>query len=352
MYHYTSLNAFDQIIKNKTLRMTRAEFLNDPEECNIFFDVVGEYYNKLNIESIVNTRLNLVNYNTKTKVKRIIKDYPITKYLSDLKNNINFYILSFTSNNDELSMWNYYGDNGIMIKINKVNLLDCLFEYLTSQRPDINHYIAFADVKYWNNSSTDILNGINFQNVCDINTQSDNPLLSHIIDKIEGDQLIKFLDEFAISYIYILYELVKENLRGTISLTHDKYFQHIYNQFKTLKEGYEYRALMNLYMFMLSAFFKPESFHYEKEFRIVYVTDEINNPIEEEYELYKGFYKPFISFHLGDNLSTCIDSITLSPMFKNFPIDYTKHLQVVKSFTEQQLNKMINVSISKHCVRW
>ena len=42
-YHYTTTQGFESIIKNKCIRMTRSDFLNDPHDCRVFFDIVEAY---------------------------------------------------------------------------------------------------------------------------------------------------------------------------------------------------------------------------------------------------------------------------------------------------------------------
>lgn len=111
-------------------------------------------------------------------------------------------------------------------------------------------------------------------------------------------------------------------------------------------------------MTALSAFFKPNTFAYENEYRIVYFSTEIKNYDLEKYAIYSGFYKPYIEFEISQ-LSNCINSVTLSPMFRNSPIPIELHAQTVKKFMTQEFIKLdedfkkeIEVSISEHSVRW
>ena len=40
LYHYTSVDGFEGIVKNNSIRMTKSEFLNDPYDCHLFVKLV------------------------------------------------------------------------------------------------------------------------------------------------------------------------------------------------------------------------------------------------------------------------------------------------------------------------
>ena len=43
LYHYTSVDGFEGIVKNNSIRMTKSEFLNDPYDCHLFVKLVEKY---------------------------------------------------------------------------------------------------------------------------------------------------------------------------------------------------------------------------------------------------------------------------------------------------------------------
>lgn len=44
------MQGFESIIKNQTIRMTRSDFMNDPNDCKVFYNIVKEYISKKNEE--------------------------------------------------------------------------------------------------------------------------------------------------------------------------------------------------------------------------------------------------------------------------------------------------------------
>ena len=355
MYHYTGINAFDQIIKTKKLRMTRAEFLNDPDECSIFFEMIKNFYYSKESEDLFNSTIESLSV-TEDK-KDIISDivfekYTIVDFIMDLKDNINFYILSLSLAPDELSMWNYYGDNGIMLELDEKKLIKSFCGNLKE-----NYYIACGKVRYLSKQEVDkpinLLTEINFKQKCKIYEKNNQEINYEDITAIQGDKLHNFL----ITYINNFVKSVSYLLDAEPNFETD-YFSYIYNNCKNLDRNLEFKRLMQIYMTSLSAFFKPDTFAYENEYRIVCFSTEINNYDLEKYAIYKSFYKPYIEFEIRE-LPSCINSVTLSPMFRNSPIPVELHTQVVERFMNQEFiglgddsEKQIEVTISEHSVRW
>lgn len=108
-YHYTSISGFEAILKSGSLRMTRSDFMNDPNDCRVFLDVVKKHIESKPLERFVME--GGLNYQAATL--EIAKKCPVFEYLEFILQNIPIYILSLTSENDSLPMWNYYGGEGV-----------------------------------------------------------------------------------------------------------------------------------------------------------------------------------------------------------------------------------------------
>lgn len=52
-YHYTGISGFEAILKSGSLRMTRPDFMNDPNDCRVFLDVVKKYIESKPLERFV-----------------------------------------------------------------------------------------------------------------------------------------------------------------------------------------------------------------------------------------------------------------------------------------------------------
>jgi len=113
IFHYTSPNAFLQILENNSLRFTDREYLND----------YGESTYVVNLSVEVAKELELDNK---------FKDFFIGKCLKELKEEESFrvYQCSFSVNPDSLCLWNYYtkGDTikGYNLGFDSLELVEAL----------------------------------------------------------------------------------------------------------------------------------------------------------------------------------------------------------------------------------
>ncbi len=112
VYHYTSFNGFKSIIENGKLRFTNRFFLNDYSE--------GKYI----LDLCINSADTLLEQNESFKKCFVEKcKDKLEKIESD---SFQFYQCSFTTDWDNLAMWNYYsGDGGVNIKFNTSKLRNC-----------------------------------------------------------------------------------------------------------------------------------------------------------------------------------------------------------------------------------
>ena len=118
-----------------------------------------------------------------------------------------------------------------------------------------------------------------------------------------------------------------------------------------------------LYMILLSALVKSNSYLDEKEIRIIYFSIDKGNKIEEEYEQKmisdQKCIRPYIEFN-GLKFGKAVESILISPLAKNVPIEDDLYKEVISNFVDSKLKKQdrdysentIEISISKHKCRW
>ena len=129
LYHYTDLNALIGIVQNKELWMSNLWFLNDK----------NEYCEGLEI-----IKLELKNRKEKHNI-----DKKVSIFLNTLDSAIELlqkqtvYILSLTTNNDTLSQWRGYGNNGInveldLLSISDVQLFPCIYD-IAQQNEYVSH---------------------------------------------------------------------------------------------------------------------------------------------------------------------------------------------------------------------
>lgn len=98
VYHYTSSNGVLGIINSSKLFCTNINFLNDPTELKYYKEVLKEVF-KVTPEC--------------NKIYSLLYNQ---SYEQNVLNPFQNYIVSFSANNDSLSMWNYYANgNGYNI---------------------------------------------------------------------------------------------------------------------------------------------------------------------------------------------------------------------------------------------
>jgi len=129
LYHYTDLNALIGIVQNKELWMTNLWFLNDK----------NEYYEGLEI----------IKSELKNRKKKHSADKRVSIFLNTLDSAIELlqkqavYVLSLTANNDILSQWRGYGNNGVNVELDLlsvagVRLFPCIYSR-TLQKEYVSH---------------------------------------------------------------------------------------------------------------------------------------------------------------------------------------------------------------------
>ncbi|WP_167880653.1 DUF2971 domain-containing protein [Leptospira congkakensis] len=103
IYHYTSLQAIYSILKQKTIRLTNCEFLNDNSEIIYIRKIISE---------LLDTDEDINNYRSDSNFVSFFKESVLKtfdKHVEKLTPNI--FILSLTESNHSLSMWSGYSDS-------------------------------------------------------------------------------------------------------------------------------------------------------------------------------------------------------------------------------------------------
>ena len=118
LYHFTDLKALESIIKNKSLWLTRYDFLNDTEEIRYIANIIADYDDVSEHEFMV----------FMSECLAVLDDYFNDKIENELLSAIkttmsNIYVLSNSVREDNLSLWHYYaGGAGCSIKIDASEL--------------------------------------------------------------------------------------------------------------------------------------------------------------------------------------------------------------------------------------
>ncbi|WP_278398518.1 hypothetical protein [Lactobacillus acetotolerans] len=104
VYHYTSEDALNKMLQNKTLWFTNAYYLNDCTELNYFVNLVKELSDQL-IYELPNDGISGLCKQTITLLLREI--YRCLK---------NVFVFSTSLNNDSFTLWNAYGEYNLGLK--------------------------------------------------------------------------------------------------------------------------------------------------------------------------------------------------------------------------------------------
>lgn len=349
--HYTSVEGFNNIIKNDQLRMTRSEFMNDPSDSRMLGKMICEYLEKSRKED------QLLNRN----VQYIYERATVRDYIEFIQKKIHLYVLSFTNKDDEMEFWNYYGNGGVQLNIDEEKLLVNMVGNLVSEE----EYLACAPVIYTSEKQAlkDIqlraplaefnLRGKNNQAIFEEHMKKLDPQHKQLY---EIDNVQKFVDYFVNDYCKSLKYLHDENQISSIS-TSDEIMSMVFENQVTANNKMIFKKDFLIYMILLSALVKTDSYEYENETRIVYFENSLLNrkSKDDQYEpktiLGQKYIRPYVEF---DKLLlyNALNSIVISPLTRNIPIDDNLYRDVVVHFLESNKYRNIDVNISKHKCRW
>lgn len=364
LYHYTSVHGFEGIVKNKQIRLTKSEFLNDPNDCHLFIKLIKNYLDK-NYEIYDSFFALLKN---KDIVHEIYFDYGcnLLDYIEYTQKHIGLYVLSLTKNDDEMNMWNYYGHGGMELKFSVDNLINIMQNQLSYDED----YLTYSKVIYVDDKlDIDQIEVPNFSNFILINNNSKNVFSKNksLICNSNSTQsnstlysttnLGEFIKIYLNSYVHTLSYLLEHNMINT-SDGREKVFAQVFGNIARMNNMYIWKHDLSLYMLVLASLIKSDSYAYENEYRIVYFEHTIN-PKKRKNEEYcvrclgdNCFILPYVSFEI-EKMAEVVEQVIISPISKNLPIDETVYYETINNFLRsEEFDKSPEVDFSKHSIRW
>lgn len=368
LYHYTSVGGFEGIINNNSIRMTKSDFLNDPSDCHLFITLVEQYINSNS--KILSNIISSVR-NQREIVEKIYKKNgcDLIHYIKYIHKHISLYVMSLTQIDDGMNMWNYYGQGGMELKFSIESLIESLQKTFISEK----EFLAEAHVIYANSEfDVEKINVPAFADFTLINKESNNIFEDHrsfIKEKsyYDADQLYsttrldQFINTYMKSYITTLEYLLQQK-EISDGMPSEIIFQKVYDNVSKLNNFYYWKHDLSLYMLVLSALIKSDTYEYEDEHRVVYFEYNINSEKtkKEEYtvkHIMSGdFVCPYITFKKDDEndlLQSSLKGITISPVTRNLPINNDTYLETLKKYIlSKGFVNVENVEYSKHTIRW
>lgn len=367
LYHYTGVSGFEGIISNNSIRMTKSDFLNDPADCHLFITLVEKYMDTHH-QVLDDTFLNVKN--NKDIVEEIYKNKgcDLIQYIKYIHKHIYLYVMSLTQVDDGMNMWNYYGQGGMEIKFSIDSLIESLKKTFISEK----EFLAEAHVIYANSElNIEKIDIPSFSNFALINKESNNIFGDHhsFIDGnsyYEASQLYsiskldKFVNIYLKSYITTLEYLIKRN-EINANMLPETIFNKVFSNVSKLNNFYYWKHDLSLYMLVLSALIKSDTYKYEDEHRIVYFEYNIGpeKAKKEEYGVrhitHGDFICPYITFKNEDNgfLKNSLKGVTISPATRNLPINSDTYLETINKYIlNNGFDDIESAQYSKHTIRW
>lgn len=364
LYHYTSVNGFEGIIRSNSIRMTHSEFLNDPYDCHLFIKLVDKYLTKKQ-KLVKDTINNLTKY--RKEVERIYYETgcDLVAYIEYIQSHIGLYVMSLTEEQDAMNMWNYYGNGGIELEFDVDNLVNSLRETFESEREFLSgSKVIYANADY----NIENISVPNFSQFVLMNRDSKDIFREHrdFINNnssYKADQLYatcnlaKFIDTYLKGYVTSMEYLLDNGIIAT-NTPADEVYISIFDNISKLNKFYYWKNDLSLYMLVLSALIKSDTYQYENEYRLVYFENTISPQKRktEEYGLKSieanQFLYPFVRFRANRLLNDSISNIIISPMTSNLPIDNDLYEETIQRFLLSCDFDKIGINYSKHKIRW
>ncbi len=368
IYHYTSVGGFKGMIENNSIRMTKSDFLNDPTDCQLFITLIEKYLDT-NKQKYSEVLLSIGKNAEEVRQLYEEKQCDLLQYIEYIHRHISLYVLSLTQVDDGMNMWNYYGQGGMQLHFSMDKLIESLKQTFVSEK----EFLTATDVIYAN-AEHDVskINVPNFEEIALINRDSDNIFNDHnsfIKEKsnYEVNQLYSiksldtYIDTYLKSYLHTLSHLIKGG-EITISTKPEEVFEKVFNNDLKLNNFLIWKHDLSLYMLVLSALIKSDTYEYENEYRIVYFeyNTSLDKTKKEEYmvkHITSGdFICPYITFERESNeafLQDILKEVTVSPATKNLPINDSSYLETLKRYImSKKFSDDVNVKFSKHTIRW
>lgn len=364
LYHYTSVGGFESIIKNNSIRMTRSEFLNDPEDCHLFVKLVEKYLDS-NEELVEDTIKSLDTCSKEVEMLYMQKACKLVPYIEYVQSNIGLYVMSLTEAKDAMNMWNYYGNGGMELEFTIENLVESLRGMLTDKE-----FLSRSKVIYANPElDVDKIEVPDFSKFILMSGNSrdifgDHRAFIKTNSYYKADQLYdtcnlaRFIDTYLKGYVTSMEYLIKQGVI-TVNTPVEKVYEYIFDNISKLHDFMYWKNDLSLYMLVLSALIKSDTYEYESEHRIVYFENTIKQEKRrhEEYGMKSiesnQFLFPFISFQNTHLLNTSLSQIIISPKTSNLPINNDVYEKMIKRFlVSYNFDSAIDIKYSKHDIRW
>lgn len=363
MYHYTTVDGFHGIIGNKSIRMTKSDYLNDPKDGHLFISLVEKYLLKNSV--FENVLANITEFDAAkiVQIKQIYSDKgcSLTNYMKYIHGHVSMYVLSLSESDDDMTMWNYYGRGGMQLTFSVGDLSNSI---LNSSDAD-NEYLAEADVIYTDKDSD--LRNIPFDNLSrfqlrDRRNQNVFQIHRELLGQ-ESDQLYRtqnlelFIDTYLKSYLLTLNYLLNTAKSINVDTDCKEIYQKVYGNVMRLYGDLLWKRDLSLYMIVLSALIKSNSYKHEKEHRLVYFQySDLQNNDKEEYTVKHldagDFIQPYITFENID-LSNSLKGVKLSPKTRNLPIDDETYKRTLEDFVGKNVSgSNVPINYSDHAIRW
>ncbi len=361
-YHYTSVDAMVSIMNNRRLRFTRSEFLNDPADSRVLTKTVAEYLKDQ--ENVARIMRENVLPEALDRVGAIYDRAPLIDYIRFLQKSIHLYVLSFTENKDHMPMWNNYGSGGMQIEVDRPALIRALRSSLNDSQ-----YLTYSPVKYIpEGEAADRVDLVPFHQFhLDRGAAEENIFEKHSNDKAiyfrnlyQITKLKKYIDAYIREYFRSLdYLSDPSKCLHPISMENDPepedIFKRIHANACNCQHRLTFKKDLTLYMLVLSALIKSDTYEYEKEFRIVVFENTLTPTCDIQYGVQnlngQKYLRPYWETQPLD--MSFIKEIALSPLTRNLPMDDELYAETMTDFASRTLdNGNINVAWSAHKVRW
>lgn len=395
LHHYTSLQGFKSIAESTSLRMTKSTFLNDPDDCTLLAFLVEKYIHDNDIISNPEKLFDNMKNEKQDKIPSHLNDIkqlfnakcdPVS-YIQFIQHHIPLYVISFSKKDDSLPIWICYGQDGLELTFNYSTLLKTLQKTLRE-----NEYLIASDVIYTNKETTldTIKLPSEFSEIMLIDESDYNIFYKHkdTKDPLYGTtEIVEFIKPYIKNYIYTLDKLLSKGSIQTNNPTPENVFHAVF-EYATGGNVKTWQRDLTLYMIVLSALIKHDSYENEKEHRIVYFECNTSRPKirQEEHEIkhmHSGsFLYPYINLfsskgsensqntsadlgametvksentkkalELKSLFLNTLESVTLSPLSRNIPINPSEYTESIKAFLID-LGYNGKVHNSTHNIRW
>lgn len=366
LYHYTSVDGFKSIIENHYFRLSESSFLNDPDDCKLFNDFLVKNIN--DPEFFIETTKMKALMNNKDNILEIYKKCSFEDYIKYLEKNIKLYVMSFSSKDDDLTMWNYYGKGGFSLKVSK----DQLIQVMKNNLKENDEFFTISNVIYTKKDTCDKIPNFNSFHLYskeydDLLKENENIRKEEnkedIKNLFEKDNLETFIHIYYKGYLLSLDYLLKKKV---ISNEDDQeaickaVFKNT-KDFEIKNINMLWKRDLSLFMILLSSLIKSNSYESENEIRVVYFKYDIENKENENINYYirhtpfGNLLSPYISLKgSNEEFNDLIEKIIISPATKNLPVNIDMYKDTLKEYlllkNYNKASKSINYS--KHNIRW